>query len=390
MILRKNKWFMLTEIILGMTVFAIIMTTVLLSVESMSIARIKTENRVTIIEDLYSFWERLISIIKEWWTLDYEEYWNRISYDTQVASGHYILPTWVGNYGSGGDLNDVNGVFWAWLYYCISRPSDRILAWSGCLESKNTPQITWGASMNYSWTYQRYGQYALQFTDWNGNADLDVGDEDTNFDIRNDEDDKDLGNGPIVLSGSMPELYLIDPELKTRTYFRWIVRTDPNAPSGVTCTFSGPNMWSGCVGNVQILKLEGKDLWEFHSGWVSDFGAFDGKIDTWVCHRDWPCAWPNFVALGNQRIATGKDSEWVDIFPDTINVKSIKFSAYPLKNPWLSWWAKDASNATEISPFIHPYVRMQLTIGFAWWKRRTLKDDDPTISINTTVNLGDF
>lgn len=97
---------------------------------------------------------------------------------------------------------------------------------------------------------QRYGEYALQFTDYNGNADNDSGvpgDEDGDGYILNDEDDKDIGDGPNVISGALTELYLIDKEASTRTFLRWIVRTDPNAPGGTTCIFTGPNTGSGCV-----------------------------------------------------------------------------------------------------------------------------------------------
>ncbi len=31
-----------------------------------------------------------------------------------------------------------------------------------------------GASANFTGTYQRYGQYAAQFTDYNGNNDVDL------------------------------------------------------------------------------------------------------------------------------------------------------------------------------------------------------------------------
>lgn len=48
-----------------MTVFAIIMTSILLSVENLSIARIRTENRVKLLEELYYFSEQLASNIKE-------------------------------------------------------------------------------------------------------------------------------------------------------------------------------------------------------------------------------------------------------------------------------------------------------------------------------------
>lgn len=39
--------------------------------------------------------------------------------------------------------------------------------------------------------------------------------------------------------------------------------------------------------------------------------------------------------------ATGQDSEWVDLFPDTINVKSVGFIVYPQKDPWRAWAAPD-------------------------------------------------
>jgi prepilin-type N-terminal cleavage/methylation domain-containing protein len=65
-LLPKNKsGFTLVEVMLAMTVFAIIMTSVLLAVENMSIARIKTENRVKLLEELYYFSEQLVNNVKE-------------------------------------------------------------------------------------------------------------------------------------------------------------------------------------------------------------------------------------------------------------------------------------------------------------------------------------
>ncbi len=393
-LMRKNKnwkWgFTLVEIMLGMTIFAMLMTAVLSSVQNMSFVRIKTENRVKLLEELYFFSEMLVTHIKEWWTIDYEEYWNRNSYNTAEWTGHYILPSGVGNYGSGWDGSTVYGGL---FYLCRSWDGMINRMWTGgCLESNNDK------GFNFSGTYQRYGQYALQYTDYNGNADgdgLTPGDEDLDgADITEDEDDKDIGDGPEVLSWALTELYLIDEEAKTRTYFRWIVRNDPNRPAGSpTCIMSGPDTGSGCVGNIQVLKLRWFDFWLDHSGTVDVSNinkAFDGIIDTWVCHLDWNCSWPA-LPTGYGNLATGSDSEWVDIFPDTINVKSVKFVAYPKKDPWRAWWAPDATQWTnEISPFIHPYARVELRLWFAWWKRRTLKWDDPTISVTTSVSLNDI
>jgi len=92
---KKNNTygFTLVEIMLAMTVFAIIMTSVLLAVENLSIARIKTDNRVKLLEELYFFSEKLTHTIKEGGTLDYEEYWNRKAVGTTILSGSIVAPT---------------------------------------------------------------------------------------------------------------------------------------------------------------------------------------------------------------------------------------------------------------------------------------------------------
>jgi hypothetical protein len=62
-------------------------------------------------------------------------------------------------------------------------------------------------------------------------------------------------------------------------------------------------------------------------------------------------------------ISYGDDADWVSLFPDYINVKQLNFSLFPQKNPWYSWKARDNfSDPNFISPFIHPYVRIQLTL----------------------------
>jgi hypothetical protein len=58
-----------------------------------------------------------------------------------------------------------------------------------------------------------------------------IGDENGDGDIRNDDDDKDIGDGPYAFSGAMPELYLINIDEKTRSFFRWTIRDDPDAPA---------------------------------------------------------------------------------------------------------------------------------------------------------------
>ena len=260
----------------------------------------------------------------------------------------------------------------------------------GCLTHHNSSNGS-ANNLSLSGTYQRFGEYRLQFTDYNGNQDSDapdLGDEDGVNGITNDDDDIELGDGPKVIANPMSELYLINTLKKKRILFRWNYKIDPNAPPGVTCDM---NTGSGCLGNIQLLKLDGKDIGLGHSGAIGGTdGSFNGVIDTWVCDRDWRCS-GKVLPTGYGTLSFNDDSDWIDLFPDYINVKSLKFYIYPEKNPWYSWKAQDDISGTTgfISPFIHPYVRIQITIGFGWKRRTIIKNDDPTITLSTTINLED-
>jgi hypothetical protein len=85
---------------LGITIFAMLMLYTLEAVGNITIARTRSMSRITLIEELYFFSEKLATQIKEGGIIDYEEYWNRQILEaspsptaTGTASGHYILPT---------------------------------------------------------------------------------------------------------------------------------------------------------------------------------------------------------------------------------------------------------------------------------------------------------
>ncbi len=386
----NNHGFTLFELIVSMTIFSLIMITVLESVVNIGIARTRSVTRINLLEELYFFSEKLATSIKDGGIIDYEEYWNRQAVGTGTATGHYLLPTGFWDYGSGGILSGTN--YGAWFYYCRSGgTAPTKIGTGGCLTGNNSNIVGGTPNINYSWAYQRYGQYKLQYTDYNGNNDSDLGDEDSDasWSIRWDEDDKDIGDGPIVLSGSSPELYLYNPLTKERTFFRWTYRQDdPTSPT--SCIMA---TGSGCIGNIEILRLKWLDIGMNHSGQTLEPWVFDGMIDTWICHVDWPCTTgptlPSNVWGG--RIPTWSDSEWIKMFPDYIDVRKLSFDIYPRKDPWRSWAAIDciwgSCPAWFISPFIQPYVRIQMTLGLAWEKRKIIRWDDPTITISTTVSL---
>jgi hypothetical protein len=377
---------------ISMTLFTMIITSVIIAVENLSIARIKTLNRVALLEELYFFSEQLFTGIKDGGTLDYEEYWNRQAVGIVTSSWHYLTPTWVGNYGNNGSISTASAIYGSGIYLC--RSNNGINMWSGwCLRDHNNSAnllTSWPAATDFINKPQRYGEYLAQFTDYNGNADADLWDEDVvaNGSIVWDDDDRSIGDVSWVSTGAMQELYLINKNAKKRTYFRWNIQQDPNNTAIICGITDTPLTSSGCVGNVQILKLKWLDLWLTHSGDLNDKMAYDGIIDTWVCAEYGQCIWP--VLPTSDQISTGIDAEWLDLFPSTINVKKLTFQIFPIKDPWISWAAPDCLIATCISPFIHPYVRMNLEMWFAWWKRRTLRNDDPTISISTSISLSDF
>jgi len=193
-----------------------------------------------------------------------------------------------------------------------------------------------------------------------------------------DEDDYSILDGPEVFSGAIPALYLIDKQENTRTFFRWYIERDPNAPADLSCVVNASNPSavttnSGCLANIQMLKLKGLDAgWQHTNAIATSSGAFDGVIDTWVCAKGWVCTGADIAGMG--KIATGHDTEWINLFPSSINVKSLRFDLYPKKDPWLAVAAPDCPSGSNCtSPFIHPYARFNLEIGFAQGKRRALR-----------------
>lgn len=39
---------------------------------------------------------------------------------------------------------------------------------------------------------------------------------------------------------------------------------------------------------------------------------------------------------GLEKIATGQDDEWINLFPNNITVRQFRIEAYPERDPWLA------------------------------------------------------
>ncbi len=105
---KNNAGMTLVELMVAMTIFAMIISSVFLTVQYMSMARMNTAHRMELTQQLYLFQEQLFTLIKDGGTIDFEEYWNRKVFGTETKNGHYKTPTGFGNYGKGGSVGEDN------------------------------------------------------------------------------------------------------------------------------------------------------------------------------------------------------------------------------------------------------------------------------------------
>ncbi len=377
----QNKAFTLVEILIGITLFSMIITSGFYAYTAASVWKIKLIWKTDIEKESYFFSERLFEEIKKWWVIDYEEYFNRkVVWDTTYLSWHYEKDTWFWNFGSGGNIwNDDN--YWDYFYFCRSWSWEDSNMWSGTINwtggcYDNNFNEYWS---NVIWKPQRFWQYTFQFLDYNSDLNDDWWDTDWVNWLIGDDDDESIGIWPETFANSweVQELYLVSWNKKTRTLFRWNVKDDPDRPSTVSwCTFwiwKQPT-WTWCLGTIEFLKLELKDWGINHSKTLT--WAYDWSPDTWIVNPDFAWTW-NIIAWSNS---------WnyrVPLFPTSINVKNVEFYLFPNKNLVLSW--KDTSTSN-----FSPYLRIKYTLTPSWNKRKWIKWKIPELTFSTTIALSDL
>ena len=387
--LVSKKWFSLIEILIGILIISIIMVAAFQSLSAVWIAKVKLVEQTEIEKQAYYSSERFFELIKKWGTLDYEEYWNRYSYDRDYINWHFQDVSGFWNYWHDTTIWIPTATnFWPRLYNCISNAGNMWTDW--CLEWKNISFNNSTTNVDVSNIPQRYKQYELQFIDRNSDNDADgwiPGDEDWDGSVVWDDDDLYLWEGPAAFTWSSNtnkvwELYLISNDGSERTYFRWTVTdvsSDPLAPTGASCNglnTENPNgTW--CQGTIEMLKLVGEDYWFDHvSTFVdADGSQNDGIIDTWYIHPDYAAGVTDIVAWSDTL------NYWQPIFPNTINIKDFEIYAYPNKDLELSW--RDDDNSILVAP----YVQVKYTIEPSLKAKAKIKWATPSVDIATTIGL---
>lgn len=379
---RFSSWFTLIETLVAILIVSIVMIWAFRALSAVWIAKVKIIEKTEIEKQAYFAGEKFFELIKKWWTIDYEEYWNRYSYDTSYMSGHFLQASGFWNYGRWGVVETLS--YGDAPYSCISNWG---AVWdNGCLSDKNTSFDGGDQNIDYTWEPQRYTQYERQFIDRNSDNDNDLWDEDGDGNIIGDDDDLFLGVWPEAFSWSINknkvgEIYLMNQQWNERTLFRWnvgLADTSDIAPGDI-CDFTDPEKPVGwaCQWTLQMLRLSWRDYGHDHSIWSidSDGSQYDGVIDTWIIHQD-------FSSTSSEIIA-GVDAEnyWQNVFPDSIHVRDVEFYVYPSKDLELSWRDPD------LWVLIAPYLQISMTLQPSAKIKKKLIGQTPSVDITTTIQL---
>lgn len=366
--LKNPKWYSLIEIMTGILIVSIVMVSGFYALSAANIWKIRLINKWDIDKEAFYFQEKLIETIKEGGTIDYEEYFNRnilnIWKTNLYHSWHYLENSLYGNSSTP-------------LYYCRSFGWTKMWTW-GCVSNFNFSS-SW-SNVDFRSQTQVFWQYSYMAIDYNSDASWDNGDEDGDGSILRDDDDEYIGNIPSVFSytGAVTELYLISNDKKKRTFLRWNIDKDPKGSLLNTCNNLAwdPNYisWNGCLGTIEVLKLEWLDWWYDHDTLVQDASQFDGVIDTWIYDR-------KFYGLSTPILAWNNEQYRIPLFSKDVHVKKIAFFLLPNKDSHLAW--KDISPSVNIAPF----VKISLILTPSLSRQAWIKWKIPEFPLTTTVNL---
>jgi len=362
--------FTLIEIMVWILIVSIVMIWWFQALSAVTIWKVRLIQKTDIQKESFYFTQKLFEMIKKWWTIDYEEYFNRkVIWNTIFSSWHFDKLSWFWNYWTWWTIL-TNTYGWG-FYYCTSWNWVQMWTWWCYNNSLNN------SLFDFTWHQQRYWQYSLQFVDYNSNFNDDGWDENSDWKIRGDDDDEYIWDWPTTFTGwlDLTELYLLSWDKKIRTIFRWNVEKDSDSPSSVWCSLNNLNevTWSGCLWTIEYLKLEWKDWWINHN--KNGPTAYDWLIDTWIINSEfdwwWDIAWEN-------------DINWVPLFPKTINVSEFKVYAYPNKNIWFAW------NNNDTSVNISPYIVLKFKLKPSWISRKKIHWAWQELDFSMTINLSDI
>lgn len=396
---KINKAFTLIEIIIAILIISIIFISWFQLFSMAFTSKIKIDEQIKLEKNIFYFSEKLFTLIKKWWTLDYEEYFNRKVVWTDLKNWHFEKNTWFWNFWQWTNFSSEPNFFWTWFYYCVSNINGKVWKkWCFLKEDQDTRTYSLAVSrgfpsipLDYFTWNQRYWQYSYQFIDYNSDANNDFWDANWDWKINRDDDDKHLWIWPEVFDHweNVHELYLISWDKKKRTYFRWNIKQDEfsdKISSFPKCNTNPSSLnFQYCRWTIEFLELEWKDWWMNHD-WTWEY-ANDWVIDTWLIASNF--SWKTNQNKANSIIAWSSNDTWFwkPLFSDDINISDFKVSAYPNIDSSKVW---NITTDEQNKYLISSYVVLSIEIKPSWKVKRKIKWDIKPIKFNTTINLTDI
>ncbi|MCS6982560.1 MAG: prepilin-type N-terminal cleavage/methylation domain-containing protein [Candidatus Absconditabacterales bacterium] len=383
-----RRGFTLVELLIAMTIFSVVMIVVIEFY--LSLVRVKRglEGKQLLIETSYAMLEKMQTEIKDY-TIDYEEYFNRrlVGCSSQPLNpaandfrwdvgteGYCSRDTGYGNKNGflGGSQADNHQ-----LYFCSS----------ALLAQENNPRIYPGGTdvLNARGCFetanvriQSFGQYRAQFLDVMGDVDTVVG----SF---GDDDDRELGRGPLAIGANtgVQELYLISKTNDKRLMLRR-ARVGENDIDNDGQFADYERLYT-----IQMLRLQGFDVGDSHSLATLGSGQYDGLIDTWACDTT-----QGFFCQGDEvggpyaafRLPRDRNDGWVNMFSNNITVSNWSMEISPAISPLYAF----ADENVQIAPFIRLTMQTKL-YGDFWFTSLGKKSiDNYALTVQTSFAISQF
>jgi prepilin-type N-terminal cleavage/methylation domain-containing protein len=355
---HKNAGFTLIEVLVSVVLSGILLSSAFAAFQGILKSQIRLSGSINIQRNLFYLNEKLSSLIREWGTIDYEEYFNRriLGYEKSMSNTWWTY-TETSSYGNG---NNASGR--PKLYLCGVESGDN---GEGCLGG-NTVALAWPTlafDESLSDKHMGYGQYSTLGVNYRSGSGFPT----------------PMRLPPIFPEGNteirnkwMGDLYLIKklPDNSfERSYFRHTYIQDPTQANPV-CTPATSVTW--CLGKIQMTRLVSCD--------TLPTGG-DGIIDAWVPHTDfWGEENPCDIIDDVSKISTATDTlVWADISSPDMNITRAGFLPTPLKIPGQMAGAGEEA----LSPMVQIHLEVQLAQGII--ARGLIQESENTPRLLTTV-----
>jgi prepilin-type N-terminal cleavage/methylation domain-containing protein len=356
---RKNAGFSLIEVLVSVILSGMLLSSAFAAFQGIMKSQVRLSGSINIQQNLFYLNEKLSSLIREWGTIDYEEYFNRriLGYEKSMTDEGWTYSE-TSKYGNGDNISGRPNI-----YLCGVESGDDS---EGCLAENGVALAgTSNPIFDISITnlHMSYGQYRTLGLNYNSPAGFPTPMKlPPIFPFSNTE----------LHNKWMSELYLIKklPDNSfERMYFRHIYTQDP-LRTDLVCMPTVSIAW--CLGKIQMTRLKSCD--------TLPTGG-DGILDAWVPHMDfWGSENPCEIINSENEIANASDNLiWADMSSPDMNVIGVGFLPFPLKIPGQMAWAGEEA----FSPIIQIQLEVQLSQSVI--ARGLIQESENTPRLLTTL-----